>query len=185
VKLTPLIRPLRVEDADAVGAVHVRAWQAAYRGLMPEDYLKSLTVAGRAALWAEALTNPPRPRRTRFGAEKDGRIVGFIVVGPADGDATTPLGEVYALNVDPDHWGCGIGQALLDAGVAYLREAGFSAAVLWVLPGNSRARRFYEAAGWRHDGASRRQEVLGVEMDETRYWRALASSSGEASVKAS
>ena len=33
------VRVPTVGDADALGRVHVRAWQAAYRdGLMPDDY---------------------------------------------------------------------------------------------------------------------------------------------------
>jgi RimJ/RimL family protein N-acetyltransferase len=171
--LAPIIRPLRPSDADLLGDVHVRAWQTAYRGLLPDDYLDGLNIAERAARWAEALTNPPWPRGARFGAEQEGEVVGFVLVGPAIGDDTSQIGEVYALNVDPDHWGSGIGKGLLDVGVAFLRDTGFTEAVLWVLPGNSRARRFYEVAGWRHDGAHRRQEVLGIEVDEIRYRRAL------------
>jgi ribosomal protein S18 acetylase RimI-like enzyme len=168
-----LIRPLRSEDAGALGAVHVRAWQAAYRGLLPDEYLASLQIAERAAMWAETLSRPSRPRSARFGAEVDECLVGFIMVGAASSETTPPTGEVYALNVDPDHWGRGIGRALLDAGVDHLRDSGFTEAILWVVPGNVRARRFYEAAGWRHEGADRRQNVLGVDVDETRYRRAL------------
>ena len=32
------VRHARVDDALALGLVHVRAWQAAYRGQMPDDY---------------------------------------------------------------------------------------------------------------------------------------------------
>jgi len=34
-----IVRDARAEDAAAIAEVHVRAWQAAYRGLMPEDFL--------------------------------------------------------------------------------------------------------------------------------------------------
>jgi len=168
------LRPLRVDDADALGDVHVRAWQVAYRGLLPDDYLRSLTAAQRATDWAAALAHPPRRRGgARVGAERDGRLVGFIVVGAASDDPTARTGEVFTLNVDPDHWGTGVGRALLAAGVDHLRASGFADAILWVLPGNERARRFYEQAGWRHDGGRRQQTVLGVEVDETCYRLAL------------
>jgi len=36
------IRLASVDDADAVSEVHVRAWQSAYRGVMPDDYLDGL-----------------------------------------------------------------------------------------------------------------------------------------------
>jgi threonine dehydratase len=169
-----IIRPLGRDDADAVGAVHVRAWQAAYRGLLPDDYLTSLTVADRAAFWTRTLAHAPRQRGgARLGAEQGGRVVGFIVVGQASDDAASGTGEVHALNVDPSHWSSGIGHALLAAGVGHLRGSGFTDAILWVHPGNARARRFYEAAGWRHDHVDRQQEVLGVQTDETRYRRSL------------
>jgi hypothetical protein len=42
-----------------------------------------------------------------------------------------------------------------------------------VLPGNRRARRFYEAAGWVADGAERTAEVFGVVVAEVRYRRWL------------
>jgi threonine dehydratase len=172
-RLRLTIRPLRPGDAEALGAVHVRAWQTAYRGLLPDAYLANLTAAQRAAHWAEVLGREPRPRGARLGAEQDGRVVGFILVGAAPGDAASRTGEVYALNVEPDSWGAGVGQALLAAGVGHLRDSGFAEAILWVHPGNVRARRFYEAAGWRPDGVGRRQELLGVEVDEIRYRRAL------------
>jgi RimJ/RimL family protein N-acetyltransferase len=41
--------------------------------------------------------------------------------------------------------------------------------VLWVLPGNARARRFYERAGWAADGTEKTSEAFGVSFDEVRY----------------
>ncbi len=164
------------DDAPSLGRVHVRAWQRAYRGgLMPDDYLDGLSVDERARVWEEALQRPPRERFARRVAEDDaGAVVGFIVVGPADGDPDSDEGEVYALNVEPDAWGGGYGHALLEAGAQALAEAGFDHAVLWVHPGNLRARNFYERAGWHADGAQRQQEVFGIEVPEVRYRRSLS-----------
>ena len=36
-------------------------------------------------------------------AEEGGQVVGFVVVGPAEDPEGA--GELYAINVDPDHWG--------------------------------------------------------------------------------
>lgn len=170
------VRTPTVDDAPALGAIHVRAWQRAYRGgLMPDDYLDALAVEDRAAMWHEALQRDPRPGASRLVAEDaDGEVVGFILVGSATGDDDERVGEVYALNVDPDAWGGGFGRALLEAGEAALGEAGFERAVLWVHPGNERACRFYERAGWEADGTERTEEVLGVRVPEVRYRRRLA-----------
>jgi RimJ/RimL family protein N-acetyltransferase len=50
-----------------------------------------------------------------------------------------------------------------------LREKDFSQAILWVHADNGRARRFYEAAGWRPDGAERDEEAFGEVVKELRY----------------
>ncbi|HLU31411.1 MAG TPA: GNAT family N-acetyltransferase [Acidimicrobiia bacterium] len=171
------IREPVAEDALELGRIHVRAWQEGYKdGLMPQTYLDGLDPEERAGMWAEALSRPPRPRTTRLvSVDESGRPCGFILTGPAEVDPT--IGEVYALNVDPDVWGRGHGGALLARGVASLREAGFADAVLWVHRDNVRARRFYERHSWDPTGEEQQAEVLGIEVPEVRYRRSLVAAS--------
>ena len=113
---------------------------------------------------------PPRSRSIRLlGESAPGVVAGFILVGPAAGDPEATVGELYAINVDPDDWGSGLGAALIHRGVAALSQFGFTQAVLWVHPGNQRARRFFAALGWIDDEVERQQSVLGVEVPEVRY----------------
>ena len=49
------VRRATVADAPAMGRVVVRAWQAAYRGHMPDDYLDGLRAEDRAAYWEGVL----------------------------------------------------------------------------------------------------------------------------------
>ena len=65
-----------------------------------------------------------------------------------------------------------MGRKLIRAAEEALRESGFSEAMLWVLEQNPRARRFYEAGGWRA-AASRPIEVLGVVAPEVQYRKRL------------
>ena len=95
------------------------------------------------------------------------------MVGPARDPEGA--GELYAINLDPAHWGAGAGRALLRAAQAELARLGFAETVLWVLPGNARAHRFYGTAGWVADGASRSSEVFGVAISEVRYRRRSTS----------
>ncbi len=166
-----IVREPAVDDAAAMGLVHVRAWQAAYwGGLMPDDYLDSLLPEDREAMWTASLDRPPRPRFARFVAEASGKLVGFIVVGPVEDEAAEPVrGRVYVVNVDPDQWGTGASVELFTAGVNALRSFDFAQAVLWVHPDNARARAFYERHGWSPDGASKHEEILGVGVPEIRY----------------
>jgi ribosomal protein S18 acetylase RimI-like enzyme len=170
------IRPARVDDADGVGAVHVRAWQSAYRGLMPDDYLDGLQAQDHATRWREHLVAPTTAAEL-FVVVEDHRVVGFASVGPAlDGDVSSDTGQLYAINLDPHVWGRGIGRALLSGMTDRLSELGYVEAVLWVVPDNHRARRLYEAAGWSDDDLRRDDEVFGVVVPEMRYRRRLAGS---------
>lgn len=128
----------------------------------------------RADFWRAGLSRDPRPGSVRLVVvDADGVPVGFLFGGAAAGDPGASDGEVYALNVHPEHWGSGAGTDLLAAAQRALAAAAFDTAVLWVAPGNQRARRFYEHRGWRADGGSRTEEVLGVVVEEVRYRRDL------------
>lgn len=49
------IRLAQVQDAADLGSIHVRAWQKAYRGLLPQKYLDGLSISERQAMWAEEI----------------------------------------------------------------------------------------------------------------------------------
>jgi hypothetical protein len=49
------VRFATVDDAEAVGRVHVTAWRAAYRGLLPDELLDRLDPATRASTWRDGL----------------------------------------------------------------------------------------------------------------------------------
>ena len=170
-----LVRPPTTADADAMGSVHVRAWRAAYSGgLMPDEYLASLSVERRAEMWRRVLSEASRDRASRFVAEdSSGTVVGFALVGPEAEDDLATGGELYVINVDPDSWGTGVGPALHEAARDALKSAGFRQAILWVHPDNPRARHFYEARGWVDQGIERTESVLGVEVAEARYFLSL------------
>jgi hypothetical protein len=92
-------RPARPADADRIGAVHVRCWRYAYRGMVADKVLAALDPAESAARWRTSLTGPGSPgmwvavRRHPSGAEKLGA---FSVAGPGRDTEGGP-GELYAL----------------------------------------------------------------------------------------
>jgi GNAT superfamily N-acetyltransferase len=103
-------------------------------------------------------------------AERDGRAVGFVSSGPPrDEDVPLPSAEVYAIYVSPEAWRRGIGRSLLDRAIACWRERGATQLALWVLEGNAPARAFYEAMGWRPDGARQQLRIAGTSLAEIRY----------------
>jgi GNAT superfamily N-acetyltransferase len=165
----PVVRPAGPDDAQAIATAHVRSWQAAYRGIVPDALLDSLSIDRRASWWRGELTEMAPPT-TCWVVERSGHVVGFASIGVARGDSASPgLGELYAIYIEPESWSLGFGRALMERAVAGLRDGGFRAAILWVLADNARGRRFYERAGWRPDGATMNWETSGATLPEVRY----------------
>jgi L-amino acid N-acyltransferase YncA len=146
------IRKANVEDASGIAFVHVRSWQVAYRGHMPDEFLDGLDVEKRTNMWRQLTQDPDR---IIFVAEDpEGRIIGFSALGPSrDADANPNTAEVGAIYVHPEKWEKGIGRALLSASLDQLRKSEFDKVTLWVLEANQRARSFYESFGFIQDGA--------------------------------
>jgi GNAT superfamily N-acetyltransferase len=205
-----LLRPAEPQDAMAVARVHVRSWQAAYRTLLPDDYLNQLRPEDRAHSYDFASLDPLKPRTIvavepgfpatqysatatcaafskespmKFGDATDldrksgveGLIHGFVTTAPSRDLDLPDHGELWALYVDPELWGRGIGVALVSAARASLVELGVRKAFLWALAGNVRADRFYQMDGWAPDGVSRSESMFGVTVNEVRYQRGLAA----------
>ena len=149
------------DDAAAIARVQVRSAQGGFAGIFPAEALATLDPEPRVALWRERLP---------LVAEEEGEIVGFAHVGPSDEE---PVGEVFRIFVLPERWGAGVGRALMETALEELRAEGFAEATLWVHADNPRARRFYEAGGWRLDGAEKDVESFGMPVKEVRYRIAL------------
>ena len=166
-----LLRPAEPDDAIAVARVHVRSWQAAYRTLLPDDYLDQLRPEDRAQKYNFSSLDPLLPQT--IVAVEAGVIHGFATTAPAREPDMPGCGELCALYIDPDQWSRGIGVALVAAARSRLFDLGFRHAVLWVLVGNVRAERFYRIDRWAPDGRRRTESVWGVTVDEIRYQRTL------------
>lgn len=164
------IREAEPKDARTIAEIHVRAWRAAYRGQLDDEFLDGLNVEDRLEMHRLALESPP-PEYRMWLAEEDGRAVGFAVTGRSeDADADERTAEVYAIYLQPDRVGTGLGRGLFTHAVDDLRERGFHTATLWVLETNELARRFYEVAGWKHDGTVTSERV-DCEMRPTVRYR--------------
>ena len=170
VRAVTTVRLATRADADAIGRLQVETWRIAYADLLPQKTIDTFDVSARQALWREGLARTPRPGSATFVALVEGEIVGFATVGASHSDEGT--GELYAIYVDATRWGHGAGRALIQRAEVSLRESGFPKALLWVIEGNERAERFYQAAGWRRDGE--KEDVFqGATVTEIRYRKQL------------
>jgi ribosomal protein S18 acetylase RimI-like enzyme len=170
VPVTITIRPARAVDLGAVAAVHTRARTEAYAGIVPAEALRAVSADAMAQWWAQRWGHERSTHRMAVAVDRTAGVVGFTYVGPSQVAGT---GELYAIHVDPDRQGTGIGRALMRGALATLAELGESRAELWVLAENSPARRFYERGGWLGDGAERRAPVGPALTRQLRYSRAI------------
>jgi GNAT superfamily N-acetyltransferase len=149
-------------DAAAIARVHVRTWQVAYRGLVPDDILDKLSAEHREAAW-DGLLGDTDGSWVTFVAERDGGVVGFctLALPGRDEDADERTAEVGAIYVEPTSWRAGVGRALMDTAFGELREGDWSEVTLWVFAENPRARAFYARYGFQPDGAELLHEDSG------------------------
>lgn len=166
------VRAARRDDAQAISDVKRRSWQAAYRGLLPDDFLDELPLVPPPDAWASAVDEGRAP----LVAEEAGEIVGFAAVGQArDEDLPEGTGELLMIYTLEKVWDSGVGHALHEAAVDRLREAGHKEAILWVVSGNRRAAAFYRAHGWQPDDTTRDHQFGDTEVETQRFRRKLTA----------
>jgi ribosomal protein S18 acetylase RimI-like enzyme len=170
------LRDARHGDELAVAELHVRSWQEAYRGLLPDEFLDALDPRVRAARYRFEATEEGAMRTllaTSAEAGAGDRIVGFVTFGRSRDVDLPDHAEVGALYVDPDRHHGGVGRLLMVEARRRLVAAGYTEALLWVLRGNTRAADFYAREGWSADGSSRLEDPYGVTSTVDRFRRAL------------
>jgi GNAT superfamily N-acetyltransferase len=168
------LRRAREGDADLLARIHVDAWKAAYRGLVPDEHLHGLDPEHRADGWRRFLGEG---LAETYVATLDGAAVGFITfAGCRDEDVDTrSTGEIWGIYLHPKAWRKGIGRRLCRFAEQALEKRGFGVIVLWVFEGNAPARCFYETMGYCVDGAMKTIEA-GAPLWAVRYRKTIRRS---------
>lgn len=157
------IRKAEIADVRRIAEIHVRSWQAAYRGILPDALLDGLSVPEREQSWRALIAGRGESWLTLV-AERAEELVGFSSVAtpsrdPAEREGTVEIGALY---VEPDCWRQGAGRSMLATALKELREQGWREAMLWVLPENCAAIDFYRHFGFEiEEGVERIEERSG------------------------
>lgn len=138
------IREPLEDESDEMGRVHVKAWATTYGGIVSEQYIRTLSVEAHAEDWKQRIISSADFVRV---ATLEGRIVGLVHTCFA---RTVPvefshefLGELNSIYVVKEYHRLGIGRALFDGGVHWLKTSGINSMFLWVIDSNP-AKHFYE-----------------------------------------
>lgn len=156
--------------------MHVAAWREAYRGIAADSHLEKFTIKSRTECFRKFLASDSEKSssgETRV-VESDGRIVGFLTLGGSrDSDSKHgSTGEIWGIYLSPRYWRRGIGRYVCKQAENILASQGYTAATLWVIELNQRARRFYEAMGFESDDI-RKEVHLGIPLKALRYRKEL------------
>jgi GNAT superfamily N-acetyltransferase len=162
-----VLRDARPGDAYAMADLNVRAWRAFFPGLVPQALIDGMEAEPRARYWEEHLPSAP-PERT-WVAERGGRVVGLTHVGPGRDPDASGAAELYGMYVEPEVIGTGVGRVLMTAALEHFRSGPWQEAILWTLPGDHRAARFYRAWGWEPEGVAKTGHSPLGDIDSVRY----------------
>ena len=164
-----MIRPARMEDAEAIAQAHVDAWRTTYAGMLPPDFLASLSEEHYGERWRRVIGDGG----SRVFVAEDQEIVGFASGGRERAGETGFAGELYAIYVVSRAQHLGHGRGLVRAVADALRDLGLSDMIVWALRENQPARDFYERLG----GLYVRSQPITIgtaTFEEVSYgWRSL------------
>lgn len=154
-----IIRKATQNDISTLAAIHVSAWQTAYKNHMPQEYLNQISIEKRISNWQEWIDTPGP--RTTFVIGDDENLIGFCIFGPVQKDKTNDLhtysaeGEILSLNIHPENWRCGYGKQLCLAVIQESVQRQWKNLSLWTLKSNEPAKRFYQTLEFSSTGISR------------------------------
>jgi GNAT superfamily N-acetyltransferase len=145
------IEPYNAHHLDAVIRLSLRAWTPVfesiqnamdadvYRAFYPDHWRVSQLQAVEEVCAAE--------EANVWVAIDTGSTVGFVAVKL---HSESSMGEIYMVAVDPDFQGHGIGSALIEFALDWMKDAGMSIAMVETGgdPGHAPARHTYEKAGF-------------------------------------
>lgn len=146
------------DDIRGLLTVHAQAWKAAYNEILPQEAIDRVVDPDPGQDHIDTRYDTLWPDRDRvFIAEQAEAVVGYAnfrwgsETKPFVGEEEAGLKEIY---VHPDHWGNGIGTALLGRGLARLPNR-ITALKLEAFSDNDVGAAFYDARGFERTGGGR------------------------------
>jgi ribosomal protein S18 acetylase RimI-like enzyme len=135
-----------------------RAWYA--EDLVAHAGLPADVAHAKAARDTTALLPGGRPKKESalLVVEDDGKVVGSLWFARQDGPEG-PYAFLYAIEIDEEHRGRGVGRAAMRLFEDEARSRGLPFAMLNVFGGNERARGLYRSLGWEEASVHMRKQL--------------------------
>ena len=125
------IRKANPADAGLMARVHIDSTRTIYKGIMPDEYLASLSYGDRESRWVQILTADQAPTSNLVAETDGGEIVGFDGGGPEREGDSTYRGELYAIYLLEKHQLKGLERRLVSAFDRQLLTDGYDSMLVW------------------------------------------------------
>ena len=141
------IERARISDAKSIVKINIQEWRNTYKGIFPEEYLRSLKSSEE-----ESIKKCEQKIAEYIVCRINRRVVGFLRFGSNKKGYSLEYAEVYALYVDKAYQGQGIGRALIHYAFHILKKE-YSYVLISTLVDN-KANQFYLKMGGKLIGTS-------------------------------
>jgi GNAT superfamily N-acetyltransferase len=142
-----IIREITYNDVPAIAQIQVDTWRTTYKGIIPDEYLATLSYEKRESGWYQIISSAPENGDFIYVAENElGEIIGFANGGLERTGDSIYKGELKAIYILENSQRKGIGCRLVQSVALKMSQANINSMLVWVLADNP-ACRFYEKLG--------------------------------------
>ena len=135
------IRKAIVSDASAIAAININTWKIAYKGIIPQSHLDSLSINDKIPRWEKAINDLAENKKNLYVAEisifNGKEIIGFSMGGPSHFEDYKIDGDLHAIYILPKYWKQGIGTLLFNSVIKFFISMNYKTMIIWALKENS------------------------------------------------
>ena len=160
------IRRGNEEDSEVISRIHAESWKSAYKGMVPEEYLKDLKDDFWALNFKKWISEDMVKVKIIY---VDFKAAGVIAYGKSRDEKFNDYAEVWSFYLRPEYFRKGLGTTLMKSVLCEMCDEGYKHCYLWVLETNNNARRFYEKIGFRSNNDKCHSKILDKNLIDIRY----------------
>lgn len=154
------------DDINAIGKIYEKSWKFAYDGIIPKDYLDSIS----GDKWLPHFENK---NMNSLVLIENNQFIGTSSYCKSRSKEFNDFGEIVSIYLLPEHMGKGYGKLLFEATLNELIKLGYKSVFLWVLEENTRAKRFYEKQKFKLSDKSNYINIGGKNLKEVAYMNCM------------
>lgn len=159
-----MIRKAIKDDSYNIAKLIVSGWQTAYKGLIKDEFLNSLSAGTMAPNWERNILSQDENMNI-YVYEENNKIIGVIRFGKPTDNLESYNAEIHAVYVEPTLKRKGIGSKLFKCAKNYFKERNKTNMIIWCLKDNIPSIKFYEKMGGTIVSA-RKTIIHNIEVEE-------------------